>query len=896
MRFFQLFVFESICSRLAIVAGLFAAFLSSSCTIERLFPDDVANGVARLSVNNFGNLLRAVSELPSTDSRPECNLRSLAQTEQTTIQKDSNEHGTVTWKFSECEYDFGERGTTINTSTTCGPGTTTFYGKVKITGSRTIAGFLPDNKEIPVIPTGQKGVSYNFSRVTFQNYRVETSGTDKAMTIVTGSAAFKVNVHLAEHLETNLCTIPLSNLTLSDIQFSPGQRAGETIVRLPGLLGEFQAIVNGSNFQAQVGIYQDAVNRLEGTINVWGDSFAIPTDKPVLDPSFSVRAYEESLTCTPGLKTPVSYHCPFETAIASGIARLTVNNLGNLVRALNHKKSPRSDLRPECDLHSFAQDVKTTVLGHARKQGEVVWEFDDCEYDFGARGMTFASETNSNSSCKSETTTIFGKVRISGRRRASGFLTGNKAMPVIPGADGIDFNFTKVAFENYRVESSSLDKAMAIASGSVSFDAKVHLAKSSSSNMCTVPLPNLTINNIRYSADPNLGETKVLLLGPFGDFKGDLKVIVDSSDFRAQVGKSHDQENLLEGTLSVFGSTVQIPTNEPFLDPNFDDQGYDDSLKCTPDLQIPVSFDCDSFERFEATTIARLLILNLGTITQESSYEYLKPEETWHGLSKCGFSSNWVRAKSQLPLAGAISGEPGAAGQMQFHVSDCDVIMQNKAAHYPEDCLGYKTVIRGKVRLTGTQTVEGIRENVSQLGLNWHGIAPNHPRAISFDFEKISPSNFSSYYVKNIQEPPIANLVLKSGTFSAKVMPILAPKKGEPCRFERSTPVVGFDLSIKENMPVDLVLNLENFDFINSVVVNSASLKAQNGFYQGEGNYLDGKIKIDGQEFDVRSDLSPRYDQKDFDASYACRRDTNDAFSINSIIPPEKGWKPDCKF
>src|SRR5688572_19730369 len=101
--FFQILDFENICRRLFLRSVFLMAFVSSSCTLERFFPEEVANGVARLSVSNFGNLVRAVNELPSTDSRTECKLTSLAQTERTTIERTDNEHGTVIWQFSDCE-------------------------------------------------------------------------------------------------------------------------------------------------------------------------------------------------------------------------------------------------------------------------------------------------------------------------------------------------------------------------------------------------------------------------------------------------------------------------------------------------------------------------------------------------------------------------------------------------------------------------------------------------------------------------------------------------------------------------------------------------------------------------------------------------------------------------
>lgn len=1147
---------------------LLALLATSSCAIERLFPEEVANGAARLTINNLGNLPRALYDdsiyhLEQTDKRPECDFRTIRHTQTTTVHPNTDGKGKIVREFHNCVFDFGHSGITISTGAPsgCKNDSVTFYGKVTLSGSRTVFGILTGNNEIPIVPSGSEGIVFAFANAVFENYKVESSSLEKSMTIASGSAAFELIVHLAKSETSGLCNIPLPNLTLSNIRYSKEQGASETILTIPGPFGEFQVPVNASNFHAQVGVYSGRTNSLEGTMNLWNQSVRVPSDEPALDPGFARNAYDATLhSCTPDLLVPVSDSCNFEPELASNIARLTINNLGHLLIAINtlsanhkdercrldglhqtpgfwidnqrrdaqgqglavwnfenceydvgllstknngahfsgkvkisgqrrvfglltHDKNnpvipgesgieftftqvvftdysvksaglnesltirkgqasfevtvhleksgdlqiyqdaytqpnltfskitfleeslvtvviPSGDLagsfsfainnsnfeaqigehkgqkntlsgnismfgtkislpgdgkglipgqpsshfplnpildeqpyakvedvvadgiarltvsnlgnlmlaaasthhpKPECNLTSLARTKKTKIFG-AGKYKKVTWQFDNCEFDFGTNGLNI-----------DDSKTFYGKVTLSGQKSIHGFFLGDNQVVVIPGRQGVEFTFD-ATFENYTMHSKDFNESLRVLEGTTHFDVAVHLAKDRTSELCIEPIQNLTFANIRY------GPSRVELHGQFAG--GSLKVFqtrIDGSQISAQVGYGETEtlDNALSGHISLFGRNITIPTDGLGLDPSPTNIEYfEKSLQNQANLastQRASLFDCRTFEEVEAATIARLLVLNVGSIAQESFDEWLKPRErTWEELgwdvynakayfTKCGFNSNWAKLKTQIPRTNAISGISGSTGSIELRVENCDVVnLEGRKADYPPDCLGIKTVFEGKARISGIQTIYGKRLPLYEtFGYELlSSIVPDSPLAVSLDLREIEPKNFSSYFINDEEPVPKAKLTLTSGVFSAKVHPVLAAKKGLPCEFFRSTPVVGFEIAVRNRLEIQLDFHLKDMHFKRVSTVHSAYLTAQNGIYQGVGNFIDGKIQINNDIPLLLSNeaLNPFFEQSNFDKSYDCRQrlpPEND-YSIETIINPAAGWTSGC--
>jgi hypothetical protein len=478
-----------------------------------------------------------------------------------------------------------------------------------------------------------------------------------------------------------------------------------------------------------------------------------------------------------------------------------------------------------------------------------------------------------------------------------GYLTGDARTAVVPEAGStLDFSFSKVEFEHYRADFTPTTH-MTIVSGAVSFDVQVHLGKSRSTGLCKVPMPNLTFRNIRFASDLT---TRVVLVSEENGING-LILNIDGSDMHAQAGfgDSAEQDNRLGGHLTLFNQTFAVPTDGLGLSPDPEHAAlFNVELHKLSDLDFQGRahlYSCDSFERVRALNVARLLVLNVGSITQESHDEYLKGDvhakDSWwlRFRPNCGFSSYLTRAFPKQVIR-----KENNASELHFRIDSCEVVKQVSTGFYPEDCLGEKTAFEGKAIVTGTQKVRGRLQ--SFLGM-FDDIVPSHPHANVFDFEKITVDRFASYYTREGDDQPQAKLLMSSGEFSAQIKPVLAPKKGSPCEFSRSTPVVGFEIQVKDKIVVELTLNTQGLQYARTLNLRAASLKAQNGYFRGQGNFLTGDITLDGNSFHFEGEaLNPDYDQTKFDQSYECRErfpKTND-YSIEHIIPFWEGWNPDC--
>lgn len=607
----------------------------SSCS-EMNYPEQVASGVARLSVNNFARLVGAINNVASVTKSSECIFSPSAPfAGKTTIERGENGLGKVSFHFAQCEFDFGT-GTTINLPGSCSDQKVTYFGKVTVSGSRTISGLLTGNAEHPVIPSGNDGIDFKFTSVEFENYKVESSDLDKSMTILRGSAAFDAKVHLAKDQKSKFCAVALPNLTLSHIKYSPEPGSEDTVVKLNGPRGDFEAVINSSDFNAQIGVHGEVSNSLDGVMTIWGKQIAIPTDGNQLKPGFTAQSYNDSLACIENLKTPTEV-CAYEPELALPIARLTVSNLGSLLRELVEAGRASKNGNPSCSLSSFNHSPSETNKID-ENSSEVIWNFDGCVYEFG-----------SNSDEKSP---FSGTVTLSGRKSIHGRPTDSLLFPVMPQTNEIKIHFTEVIFDNFRVNSSKAP-AVLTQSGSLSFDLVAHLGtqKLGDKEIPWLPLLNLTFSNIHHIGENNL----VISLQPGekeNNFKlpqhGDFHFTVQDSDLQAQVGKFKDKENQLSGKIKMFGQWIDFGAKEQ-LDPEYDASKWSQSWQ---PRQVDISEDPPS-ESFE--TDARSFLADLvNPISKEGQS---KQEQFKNTLVKHSDALYWMIHRPDLVNAAGIPRE-----------------------------------------------------------------------------------------------------------------------------------------------------------------------------------------------------------------------------------------------
>src|SRR5690349_16170379 len=129
--------------RVARLAASALILLSLASCFERCFPSKVSTGIARLTVNNLGKLILAISndEFASKVPNPECRLKELLPNG--ILEDGENGNGKAFWNFTEYIYDF-RKGTTLRFKDECGSTTVTYSGTVTDTGIRTVAVTLPE--------------------------------------------------------------------------------------------------------------------------------------------------------------------------------------------------------------------------------------------------------------------------------------------------------------------------------------------------------------------------------------------------------------------------------------------------------------------------------------------------------------------------------------------------------------------------------------------------------------------------------------------------------------------------------------------------------------------------------------------------------------------------------
>jgi hypothetical protein len=595
----------------------------------------------------------------------------------------------------------------------------------------------------------------------------------------------------------------------------------------------------------------------------------------------------------------------FPEKVADGAARLSIANLGALLKFLSTDT--------ECGFQNseVLKSVKIVPDKNAASHGKATYELKkNCTIDFDARcnGPCLVKDCGVTTSLSGRVTIGHAtQVRIGQITEPENPATHTAASgqyAVIPtGNDAIEIAIKNIHFDKFAVTSSTRKEHMVMLSGSASMNVSVHLAESRSSDgLCIVPVPNITINRIA------LNNIEARMPGASGQFSVPLHGVL-----KAQYGKYRTLENVLKGKISVWGEQIAVPSDKKGLDPGYSQEQFNKELECIKDIKLPLSYKCD-FDRFFALTVTRLLFFNLGTLVRESSAEVLTPKKDrcafsaidtnigptelkqlikhikWeHRENKIGRTEEGITTfslKSPCPL--------GTKKRGQIHGVYCPVGEAKKVS---------ETYIEGLATIEkGSMTTEGRTRNV--FGPYAYA-EPNAPENVTIHLDKVRVDSFSSYFKDSDESSERAKLVLTSGVLGAVVKPVLAGDKEHPNVFIRPTPVVLFEnVNVKKlkgalyiHKPSDIEPS-RNAYIILPLEIDVSHLSAQNGFYKGRGNWLEGSITINGKSMELhREKLDPDYDQHLFDESYACwKRDflpsgVKNPAPISDIIGFQEGWQ-----
>ncbi|MFN7131456.1 MAG: hypothetical protein ACK4N5_05195, partial [Myxococcales bacterium] len=256
--------------------------------------------------------------------------------------------------------------------------------------------------------------------------------------------------------------------------------------------------------------------------------------------------------------------------VGTGVARLTIRNVGAITSAVNADKT--------CGFASPDVLQNPTIEGSVGSTGSITWTVTDCAIDLGA-GTTLSEN------CTGSTTVGKGKVVVSATRTVTGILTGNAASPVIPGGpDAVTIRLQKATFDNFVAEVSTSKNTLTMIKGSISATLQPRLAVAASSGACAVATPHTTFSEVVY------GPSTVFVKTPDNEFE----VEVGASALTAQNGSNGEKTNAIGGSITVWEEQVAVPRegDNDGLDPDFDAAKFEEGYACTPDLAQPVSHVC----------------------------------------------------------------------------------------------------------------------------------------------------------------------------------------------------------------------------------------------------------------------------------------------------------------
>ena len=508
----------------------------------------------------------------------------------------------------------------------------------------------------------------------------------------------------------------------------------------------------------------------------------------------------------------------FAGDVGQGAARLTIANTGALLRLANED--------PLCGFASPAASL--VVSGAPGDLGTATWSIDGCVIDLGNMPVTLGTD------CSGATVTASGLVVVSGTRTVAGFVTGQQDTPVVPqSADAVTIALA-VDLWGLHVHMTGPGGAnLLMKQGHMDIVAEVHLARSALLGVCSVPTDEITLRRIAvtnavYVVDDGEGRT--------------FKVPVPNAELTAQVGAYAGRENVIDGSITVWETTVKL--DEQPLDPAYAHDAFVASFACTQDLKSPIDYTCPSLRPVLADGAAKLTVSTVGNIVSVFSKDTV-----------CGLESPAVKAGVRL------QGEVGREGGTATYVIavPCVLDFGPQGKEVSRDCSGNPVTAYGKAAFTGTVTIRGrLTGNPAQP------VIPLSRHAVDIDLRlELDGARITGLSPESME--------VVRGTITGHMQPALAidPATGA-CSLD--LPMVTFD-DLKWAAGTQAIIHTEALSL--AIAIEGSSLQAQSGQRDGVENSLTGSIDVGDERITIPLEgneplLDPAYQR----ASYlACLGD-----------------------
>ena len=304
----------------------------------------------------------------------------------------------------------------------------------------------------------------------------------------------------------------------------------------------------------------------------------------------------------------------FPEMVGEGAARLTVANTGAILRLAN------SD--PACGFESEAAKAATVIEGEPGTMGRAVTHIENCQVQLGVEG---GEPTPLGSDCNGNTSSATGMVFITGTRTLEGLVTGDPTTPIIPQTpDAVSIELSAELW-GLHVFSAQSPAHLLMKEGRVDVSVGIHLARSASMGVCSVPTDEVTLKSIAVTS-----AVYVVNDGEGREFKVD----VPSASLRAQVGAYNGEENIIGGEITVWDKAVSLGEAKP-LDPSYARDAFVSSFACAADLAQPISYTCEDLRPTLADGAAKLTVSTVGNLVSVFT------KDTTCGIKGADVASVW---------------------------------------------------------------------------------------------------------------------------------------------------------------------------------------------------------------------------------------------------------------
>lgn len=767
-------------------------------------PSAVGHGVSRLTIRNVG----AIATVVLADTR--CGFASDAVQSTPTVQGQVGQIGTVTYTVTNCEVSFSDEAPYV--SQDCTGAQTVVRGTAFVNATQVIQGIVTGDETTPVIPSGPDSATLNI-RADLQDFSAESTLSQTMLTIYEGSLEATMRPRLAVDDDQGACSIATKNIRFENVRYGPTRAHVRTESR------SFDVPIDSSELFAVNGQYADFENELWGDITVWGEYEPIDGGDEGLDPEYDRDAFHVGYECTAGLALPVTYSCDgfLAPVLAQNAARLSVRTLGRLTTLIEDDTN--------CGFSSPQVQAQTQITGDIGGFGSALLTVQGCE-------MIFEQDTVFREDCVGTQTLAKGRIIVSGTKKITGRLTGNREIPAVPMSDAPAEITIKVdAFDDFSIIEAGATLRMR--TGSMSGTVVPRTARDSAlSGACAFVSSVARLTDISYDT-----ETDAQLIK---EGVGTFDIKLGPSQIRAVSGVWGSDKNLLEGYLELNGERWDLPAapEDDGLDPAFNQAAFDATWICDT-VSMPISHSCD-FTAPLAQGAAQLTIQMAGAMGK-----------ILDGDSNCGFSNPGVDIR--------LSGDTGRReGSATYTVDRPCRIDFGERTELSRDCQGKRTFASGVVEITGTKVVHGI-----VTGDPGTPIVPTSrtPAEIRFSARV---ENFTVW-----ADPEVQKLTARSGRLSGA----LVPRTGIDV-LTGACSIVTPVADIVDVQWQSANVTIEDDDKLFDLRLERSDLVAHNGNGEAQSNYLAGSMDMDGMTWDIPveggPELVPDYDQAAFDASYAC--------------------------